>query len=221
MTVLVFDLGAGTTDVSVVSIDHDDDRDGLYDFKVLSTAGDTRLGGEDFDNRLVDYCIEEFRHTHNKDWAPTDGDKRLLKSACEDAKIRLSLDDCYETDLTVPVQCDNINFELTLRRARFEALNADLFEKTLEPVQKALRDSKLSKDQIDQVIMVGGSSRIPKIKSLIGDFFGEGKLNYSVNADEAVACGAGNNIFIGRISLFQDNSCTSMYLYCLLEIGVF
>ncbi|XP_059495710.1 heat shock 70 kDa protein 1B-like [Stegostoma tigrinum] len=179
--VLIFDLGGGTFDVSVLSID-----DGI--FEVKSTAGDTHLGGEDFDNRMVNHFIEEFKRKYKKDISQNKRAVRRLRTACERAKRTLS----SSTQANIEIDClfEGIDFYTSITRARFEELNADLFRGTLEPVEKALRDAKLDKSQIHDIVLVGGSTRIPKIQKLLQDFFSGKELNKSINPDEAVAYGA-------------------------------
>ncbi|KAJ1107898.1 hypothetical protein NDU88_005285 [Pleurodeles waltl] len=179
--VLIFDLGGGTFDVSVLTID-----DGI--FEVKSTAGDTHLGGEDFDNRMVTHFIEEFKRKHKRDLAPNKRAIRRLRTACERAKRTLS--SSTQASLEIDSLFEGIDFYTSITRARFEELNADLFRGTLEPVEKALRDAKLDKGQIREIVMVGGSTRIPKIQRLLQDFFNGKELNKSINPDEAVAYGA-------------------------------
>ena len=179
--VLIFDLGGGTFDVSILCID-----DGV--FEVKSTAGDTHLGGEDFDNRLVTHFIEEFKRKHKKDIS---GNKRAmtrLRTACEKAKRTLSASS--QASIEIDTLFDGIDFYTTITRARFEELCADLFRGTLEPVEKALRDAKIDKTKIDEIVLVGGSSRIPKIQKLLQDYFNGKELNKSLNPDECVAYGA-------------------------------
>ena len=180
--VLIFDLGGGTFDVTVLTID-----EGSL-FEVRSTAGDTHLGGEDFDNRLVDYLVEEFKRKHKKDLRRNPRALRRLRTACERAKRTLS----SSTDASIEVDSlhDGIDFYTKITRARFEELCGDLFRSTLEPVEKALRDAKLDKSKINDVVLVGGSTRIPKIQKLLSDFFNGKDLNKSINPDEAVAYGA-------------------------------
>jgi len=179
--VLVFDLGGGTFDVSILDID-----DGA--FVVLSTAGDTHLGGEDFDNCLVKHFCEEFKRKHKKDLTSNKRSLARLRMACERAKRTLS----SSTQATVEIDAlfDGIDFLTKLTRARFDELCGDLFQKCLEPVEKALNDSGLDKSQIDDVVMVGGSTRIPKVQKLLQGFFNGKELNRGVNPDEAVAYGA-------------------------------
>ncbi|XP_069494314.1 heat shock-related 70 kDa protein 2 [Ambystoma mexicanum] len=179
--VLIFDLGGGTFDVSVLTID-----DGI--FEVKSTAGDTHLGGEDFDNRMVTHFTEEFKRKHKRDLAPNKRAIRRLRTACERAKRTLS--SSTQASLEIDSLYEGIDFYTSITRARFEELNADLFRGTLEPVEKALRDAKLDKNQIREIVLVGGSTRIPKIQRMLQDFFNGKELNKSINPDEAVAYGA-------------------------------
>jgi len=179
--VLIFDLGGGTFDVSVLTIE-----DGI--FEVKSTAGDTHLGGEDFDNRMVNHFVAEFKRRHKKDLATNPRALRRLRTACERAKRTLS--SSTQASIEIDSLFEGIDFYTTITRARFEELNADLFRSTLEPVEKSLRDAKLDKAQIHDVVLVGGSTRIPKVQKLLQDFFNGKELNKSINPDEAVAYGA-------------------------------
>ena len=179
--VLIFDLGGGTFDVSLLSID-----DGV--FEVKATAGDTHLGGEDFDNLMVDYCVGEFKKKTKLDLATNQRALRRLRTACEKAKRSLS----SSTQATVEVDglMEGKDFSLPFTRAKFESLCDALFQRCLTPVEQVLRDAKMSKEQIQEIVMVGGSSRIPKVRELLTNFFGGKKLNDSVHPDEAVAYGA-------------------------------
>ncbi|XP_072281529.1 heat shock cognate 71 kDa protein-like isoform X2 [Pyxicephalus adspersus] len=179
--VLIFDLGGGTFDVSILTIE-----DGI--FEVKSTAGDTHLGGEDFDNRMVNHFVGEFKRKHKKDITENKRAIRRLRTACERAKRTLS--SSTQASIEIDSLFEGIDFYTSLTRARFEELNADLFRGTLEPVEKALRDAKLDKAQIHDIVLVGGSTRIPKIQKLLQDFFNGRELNKSINPDEAVAYGA-------------------------------
>lgn len=179
--VLIFDLGGGTFDVSLLSID-----DGI--FEVKATAGDTHLGGEDFDSRLVNFFVEEFKRKHKTDISSNQRALRRLRTACERAKRALS--SSAQTSVEIDSLYEGIDFYTSITRARFEELCQDLFRKTLEPVEKVLKDSKLDKSQVDEIVMVGGSTRIPKIQKLVSDFFNGKELNRSINPDEAVAYGA-------------------------------
>ncbi|XP_013108281.1 heat shock 70 kDa protein cognate 4 [Stomoxys calcitrans] len=179
--VLIFDLGGGTFDVSILSID-----DGI--FEVKSTAGDTHLGGEDFDNRLVTHFVQEFKRKHKKDLASNKRALRRLRTACERAKRTLS--SSTQASIEIDSLFEGTDFYTSITRARFEELNADLFRSTMDPVEKALRDAKLDKAQIHDIVLVGGSTRIPKVQKLLQDFFNGKELNKSINPDEAVAYGA-------------------------------
>ena len=180
--VLIFDLGGGTFDVSVLSI-----SDGSV-FEVKSTAGDTHLGGEDFDNRMVDYFVAEFKRKYKRDISKNQRALRRLRTACERAKRILS--SSTEANVEIDALFEGIDFYSKITRARFEELCMDLFRSCLDPVEKALRDSRLDKHRIHEVVLVGGSTRIPRIQRLLQDFFNGKELNKSINPDEAVAYGA-------------------------------
>jgi len=180
--ILVFDLGGGTFDVTILTIDK-----GVFD--VLSTNGDTHLGGEDFDQRVVEYYIQKLKKEHNVDLSTNKRALAKLRRAAEVAKRALS------TELSTTIDIDGIlpdgeDFSDTLTRAKFESLNEDLFQKTMIPVQKALKDSGLSKREIAEVVLVGGSTKIPRVQEILSKFFEGKKLNKKVNPDEAVAYGA-------------------------------
>ena len=179
--ILIFDLGGGTFDVSILTIE-----EGI--FEVKSTAGDTHLGGEDFDNRMVNHFVEEFKRKHKKDISGNKRAVRRLRTACERAKRTLSSQ--AQANLEIDSLHEGIDFYTSITRARFEELNADLFRGTLEPVEKALRDAKFDKGQVHEIVLVGGSTRIPKVQKLLQDFFNGKELNRSINPDEAVAYGA-------------------------------
>ena len=179
--ILIYDLGGGTFDVTLLSID-----DGV--FEVKATAGDTRLGGEDFDTRLVQHFIQEFKRKHKKDLSENKRAVSRLKTACENLKKTLSAS--TQATLEVDSLFEGIDFTSTMNRARFEELCGDLFRKTFEPVEQVLKDSKISKSDIHEVVLVGGSTRIPKIQNQLTDFFNGKALNKSINPDEAVAYGA-------------------------------
>ncbi|CAI4056024.1 hypothetical protein SUVZ_02G0420 [Saccharomyces uvarum] len=179
--VLIFDLGGGTFDVSLLSID-----EGV--FEVKATAGDTHLGGEDFDNRLVNHLATEFKRRTKKDISNNQRSLRRLRTAAERAKRALS--SSSQTSIEIDSLFEGVDFYTSLTRARFEELCADLFRSTLEPVEKVLTDSKLDKSQIDEIVLVGGSTRIPKIQKLVSGFFNGKEPNRSINPDEAVAYGA-------------------------------
>ncbi|KAH6769229.1 heat shock protein 70 [Perilla frutescens var. frutescens] len=176
---LIFDLGGGTFDVSLVTID-----EGMFDVKAIS--GDTHLGGEDFDNRMVNHFIKEFkRKNHNKDISRNPRALRRLKSACERAKRTLS--SAAETKIEID---SFVDFYLPITRAKFEEMNMDLFRRCMETVETCLRDANMDRSSVHEVVLVGGSSRIPKVQKLLQEFFNGKKLCKSINPDEAVAYGA-------------------------------
>ncbi|XP_017461235.1 PREDICTED: heat shock 70 kDa protein-like, partial [Rhagoletis zephyria] len=179
--ILIFDLGGGTFDVSILVIDG-----GI--FEVKATAGDTHLGGEDFDNRMVNHFVQEFQRKYKKDLTQNKRAIRRLQTACERAKRTLS--SSTQASIEIDSLFDGQDFYSSITRARFEELCADLFRSTIEPVEKALRDAKLDKGRIDEIVLVGGSTRIPKIQKLLQDYFNGKELNKSINPDEAVAYGA-------------------------------
>ncbi|KAL8223472.1 hypothetical protein R6Q57_018947 [Mikania cordata] len=179
--VLIFDLGGGTFDVSLLTIE-----EGI--FEVKSTAGDTHLGGEDFDNRLVNHFVTEFRRKHKKDISGNARSLRRLRTACERAKRALS--SSSQTTIEVDSLFEGIDFYATITRARFEELCMDMFRKCMEPVEKCLKDAKMDKGSIHEVVLVGGSTRIPKVQQLLTDYFNGKELCKSINPDEAVAYGA-------------------------------
>ena len=179
--VLIFDLGGGTFDVSLLTID-----EGI--FEVKATAGDTHLGGEDFDNRLVTWCVQEFKRKHKKDPTGNNRAMRRLRTACERAKRTLSAS--AETTIEVDALFDGVDFATKITRAKFEELCMDLFRNTIDPVDRVIRDSKISKGSIDEIVLVGGSTRIPKVCALLSEYFNGKELNRSINPDEAVAYGA-------------------------------
>jgi len=178
--VLIFDLGGGTFDVSILTIE-----EGI--FEVKSTAGDTHLGGEDFDNRMVDHFVNEFKRKHKKDMKGNKRALRRLRTACERAKRTLSAS--AQANIEIDSLFEGIDFYTSITRARFEELCSDLFKGTLEPVEKAMRDAKMDKSSINDIVLVGGSTRIPKVQKLLQDFFNGKELNKSINPDEAVAYG--------------------------------
>jgi len=179
--VLIFDLGGGTFDVSLLTI-----AGGI--FTVKATAGDTHLGGEDFDHRLLEHFKEDFKRKHKKDISDDARAVRRLRSACERAKRALS--SLTQTTLEVDALFGGIDYQATITRAKFEELNNQLFQSTLKPVEQVLKDSKFDKKDIDDIVLVGGSTRIPKIQALLQEFFSGKELNKTINPDEAVAYGA-------------------------------
>jgi heat shock protein 1/8 len=179
--ILIFDLGGGTFDVSLLCID-----DGI--FEVKATAGDTHLGGEDFDNILMKYFIDEFKRKNKVDLSDNKRALRRLKTSCERAKRCLS----SSNSATIELESlhEGIDFFTNITKARFESLCMNLFQKCISPVTKVLQDAGVSKSQVDEVVLVGGSTRIPKIQELLSSFFNGKELNKGINPDEAVAYGA-------------------------------
>jgi len=179
--ILVFDLGGGTFDVSVLTIDN-----GV--FEVLATSGDTHLGGEDFDQRVLDYFIKSIKKKSNKDIS---NDKRAIQKLKRDVeKAKRALSSSHEARIEIEDLVEGLDFDEVLTRARFEELNADLFKKTLGPVQDALEESGFKKTDIHEIVLVGGSTRIPKVRQLVKDFFNGKEPNTGINPDEAIAYGA-------------------------------
>jgi len=179
--VLIFDCGGGTHDLSVLTLD-----DGM--FEVKATAGDTHLGGEDFDNAVVDWCVAEFKKKTKLDISSNAKALRRLRTACEKAKRTLS--SATQATIEVDSLSEGLDFQVTLTRAKFESLCEAFFKRCIAPLDGLLKDAKMSKEQIHEIVMVGGSSRIPKIRELLTSYFNGKKLNDSVNPDEAVAFGA-------------------------------
>lgn len=179
--ILVFDLGGGTFDVTLLTIEN-----GV--FEVLATNGDTHLGGEDFDQRVMKFFIKKFKKSHKKDISSDKKSMQKLRREVE--RVKRSLSSQHQARLEIESLIDGIDFSETLTRARFEELNLDLFKKTLEPVSKVLSDGGMKKIEVDEVVMVGGSTRIPKVQQLIKDYFNGKEPNRGINPDEAVAFGA-------------------------------
>ena len=195
--VLIFDLGGGTCNVSLLTIE-----EGI--FEVKATAGDTHLGGEDFDNRLVNHFVQEFKRKSKKgkrlfiidvidvaDFIDLSSNPHALcrlRTACE--RVKRTLSSATQTSIEIDSLFEGIDFYTSLTRARFEELCQDLFCSTLEPVGKVLRDSKIDKASVHEIVLVGGSTRIPRIVKLVSDFFNGKELNKGINPDEAVAYGA-------------------------------
>merc|ERR1712226_1684988 len=202
--VLIFDLGGGTFDVSILTIE-----DGI--FEVKATAGDTHLGGEDFDNRMVDHFVNEFKRKHKKDLSGNKRALRRLRTACERAKRTLSAS--AQANIEIDSLFEGIDFYTSITRARFEELCSDLFKGTLEPVEKAMRDAKMDKSSINEIVLVGGSTRIPKIQKLLQDFFNGKELNKSINPDEAVAYGAAV-----QAAILQGNTDEAVQDLLLLDV---
>ncbi|KAI8639508.1 hsp70-like protein, partial [Parasitella parasitica] len=179
--VLIFDLGGGTFDVSLLTI-----SGGV--FAVKATAGNTHLGGEDFDNTLVNHFVQEIKRKHKKDITDDARALRRLRSASERAKRTLS--SLTQTTVEVDSLFDGVDFQSNITRAKFEEINSAAFQGTVEPVERVLKDAKIDKKKVDEIVLVGGSTRIPKIQSLLQDLFDGKELNKSINPDEAVAYGA-------------------------------
>ena len=179
--VLIFDLGGGTFDVSLLTIE-----EGI--FEVKATAGDTHLGGEDFDNRLVGYFLADFKRRYRKDMSKNQRSLRRLRTACERAKRTLS--SSTQAHIEIDSLFDGIDYNSTITRARFEDLCMDQFKKCMDPVEKVLRDAKISKGDVDEIVLVGGSTRIPKVQNMLSEFFNGKEPCKSINPDEAVAFGA-------------------------------
>ena len=209
--VLVFDLGGGTFDVTLLTID-----DGI--FEVKATAGDTHLGGEDFDSRLVAHCLEDFKRKSKVDLTGNQRALRRLRTACERAKRTLS----SSAVATIEIESlfEGKDFSMQITRARFEELCADLFRNCIDPVEKVLRDSKIDKSKVHDIVLVGGSTRIPKIQKLLSEFFNDKELCKSINPDEAVAYGAAVQAAI--LSGVQSESLNKILLVDVtpLSIGI-
>merc|ERR1711977_673507 len=179
--ILVFDLGGGTFDVTLLTIDN-----GV--FEVLATNGDTHLGGEDFDQRIMKYFLKVFKKKHKKDMSK---DKRAMqKLRQESERVKRALSTQHQARLEIEALFDGVDFSETLTRARFEELNMDLFKKTLGPVGKVMSDAGMKKSEVDELVLVGGSTRIPKVQNLLKDYFNGKEPNRGINPDEAVAFGA-------------------------------
>ena len=200
----------GTHDVSILSIDG-----GI--FEVRATAGDGHLGGEDIDNRLVEHFVQEFKRKHKKDINTPRAIKRI-KAACE--RVKRTLSSSSTASIELDTLFEGIDFNASITRARFEELCSDIFRRTIEPVERVIRDAKMDKSQIDDIVLVGGSTRIPKIQQLLSDFFGGRELNKSINPDEAIAYGAAVQ---AAILTGQGNETTNGLLLldvCPLSVGI-
>ncbi|OAA67154.1 heat shock protein [Niveomyces insectorum RCEF 264] len=204
--VLIFDLGGGTFDVSLLTIE-----EGI--FEVKSTAGDTHLGGEDFDNRLVSHFVNDFKRKNKKDLSTNARALRRLRTACERAKRTLS--SSAQTSIEIDSLFEGIDYYTSITRARFEELCQDLFRSTLQPVDRVLTDAKIDKSQVHEIVLVGGSTRIPRIQKLITDYFNGKEPNKSINPDEAVAYGAAVQAAI----LSGDTSSKSTNEILLLDVA--
>ena len=179
--ILIYDLGGGTFDVTIMTIE-----DGI--FEVKSTAGDTHLGGEDFDHRLMEFFIQDFKKKHKHDISDNKRSMRRLQTSCENAKKTLS--SSTSASIEIDALYEGIDYNGVITRARFEDICSDLFRKTFDPVEKVLIDSKMSKSMIHEIVLVGGSTRIPKIQTQLSEFFNGKELCKNINPDEAVAFGA-------------------------------
>jgi len=207
--ILVFDLGGGTFDVSLLTIDN-----GV--FEVVATNGDTHLGGEDFDQRVMEYFIKLYKKKKGKDVRSDNRAVQKLRREVEKAKRTLSSE--HQTRLEIEAFFDGEDFSETLTRARFEELNIDLFRSTLKPVQKVLEDADIKKDGVNEVVMVGGSTRIPKVGQLVKEFFNRDELNRGINPDEAVAYGAA--VQAGVLGGAQDTGDVVLLDVCPLTMGI-
>ena len=207
--VLIYDLGGGTFDVTLLTIE-----DGV--FEVKATAGDTHLGGEDFDRRLVEHCINDFKRKNKLDITDNKRSIRRLQTACEQAKKTLS----SSTSSTIEVDSlyQGVDYNTVLTRARFEDLCSDLFKKTFDPVESVLRDAKISKNQVHDIVLVGGSTRIPKIQNQLSSFFNEKQLCKNINPDEAVAYGAAVQAAI--LSGVNDDKVNDLLLLDVLPLSL-
>jgi len=178
---LIFDLGGSTLDVSIVAIE-----DGVFD--VIATNADTKVGGEDFSNRMVSYFVNVFNRQHKQVISQSKRSLCHLRTACEKAKCALSSQ--AQANIELDSLFQGVDFYTTITRTQFEELNMDLFRSVIRPAEQCLRDAKLDKQQIHDIVLVGGSTRIPKIRELLQDFFNGKELNKSINPDEGVAYGA-------------------------------
>jgi L1 cell adhesion molecule like protein len=207
--VLIYDLGGGTFDVTLLAIE-----DGV--FEVKATAGDTHLGGEDFDRRLVEHCVQDFKRRFQCDISSNKRSIRRLQTACENAKKTLS----SSTVATIEIDSlfEGIDYNTTITRARFEDLCSDLFRKTFDPVEKVLQDGKMSKSMIHDIVLVGGSTRIPKIQEQLSNYFNDKQLCKNINPDEAVAYGAAVQGAI--LSGVKDDKVTDLLLLDVIPLSL-
>jgi L1 cell adhesion molecule like protein len=211
LNITILTTNVGTFDVSILTIE-----DAI--FEVKATAGDTHLGGEDFDSRMVEYFMEEFKRKHRKDISDSKKSVRRLRTACENAKRILS----SSTVATIEIDSlyEGVDFNSTITRAKFENICEDLFRKTMDPVEQVLRDSKLSKSEIHEIVLVGGSTRIPKIQQLLSEYFNGKELCKSINPDECVAYGAAVQAAI--LTGSKDEKISELLLLdvCPLSLGL-
>jgi L1 cell adhesion molecule like protein len=211
LTQPVDNVNVGTFDVSILTIDD-------CIFEVKATAGDTHLGGEDFDTLLVEYFMEEFKKKHKKDISENKRAVRRLRTACEAAKRTLS--SSTVANLEIDSLFEGIDFNSTITRAKFENLCDSLFRKTMDPVEQVLRDSKISKSAVNEIVLVGGSTRIPKIQQMLSEFFNGKELCKSINPDECVAYGAAIQAAI--LTGVKDSKIADLLLLdvCPLSLGL-
>ncbi|KAJ0801562.1 putative Heat shock protein 70 family [Helianthus annuus] len=209
MNVLVFDLGGGTFDVSLVTIEKGGN------FKVRAVAGDTHLGGQDFDNRMVQHCVLEFKRRKNIELTKNKRALGRLRNACEKAKRVLSNN--TQTSIEEDSLHDGIDFKMIFTRAKFEDLNMDLFKKCIQSVKECLYDAQIEKSCVDKIILVGGSSRIPKVQSMLQDFFHGKELCQTLHPDEAVAYGA--TILATNLTL-RGESVQNLVLYDVIPLSL-
>jgi L1 cell adhesion molecule like protein len=211
LNITILTTNVGTFDVSILTIE-----DAI--FEVKATAGDTHLGGEDFDSRMVEYFMEEFKRKNRKDISDSKKSVRRLRTACENAKRILS----SSTVATIEIDSlyEGIDFNSTITRAKFENICEDLFRKTMDPVEQVLRDSKLAKSEIHEIVLVGGSTRIPKIQQLLSEYFNGKELCKSINPDECVAYGAAVQAAI--LTGSKDEKISELLLLdvCPLSLGL-
>ncbi|CAF1127354.1 unnamed protein product [Didymodactylos carnosus] len=206
--ILIFDLGGGNLSTSVLKIE-----DGLYE--VLSMAGNLHLGGEDFTDRMVSYFVKKLQKKISRNITDDKRTVQLLRVACENAKQTLSSSNVATIEMDLLFN-HNTPFDSTITREKFEELNADLFCSILEPVERALHDSKLDKASINEIVLVGGSTRIPKVQEILEKFFNGKKLNQSVNPNESTACGAAI-----QAAILTDDYSRSILNHLLLDVQVF
>nr|KAJ0185814.1 hypothetical protein LSAT_V11C900469760 [Lactuca sativa] len=213
INVLVFDLGGGTFDVSILTIEQ-----GGGTFEVKAVGGDTHLGGEDFDNRMVDHCAREFKRRYNKDLSENKRALGRLRFACEKAKRILSCS--TQTSIELDGLHEAIDFSMKFSRAKFEELNMSFFNKCMETLKACLSDATIEKSCVNEVILVGGSTRIPKVQCMLQDFFEKKKLCKSVNPDEAVAYGAA--VMAAKLTGNNNKSCRDLMLMDVtpLSLGI-
>jgi heat shock protein 5 len=207
--IIVYDLGGGTFDVSLLSIE-----EGV--FEVLATAGDTHLGGEDFDNRVIDYLVKQYKRKNDVDVSKNTRAMGKLKREVEKAKRTLSSQ--MSTKIEIEAFEGGNDFSETLTRAKFEELNMDLFRRTMKPVEQVLKDAGVKKDEIDDIVLVGGSTRIPKVQQLLKDYFGGKEPSKGINPDEAVAYGAA--VQGGILSGEEGSKGVLLIDVCPLTLGI-